>query len=365
MGRILVVDDEKGILEGFQAALAQAGGHQVETANSGEEGLQKLRDAPYDMAFFDIRMPGMDGLTLLKAARPLRPDTDIVMMTGYSSVDTAVDAMKVGAVDYIQKPFSQEELLAHIRKVERSRADRIRRREEEQGFERFTSPMLVQHWVLIVTFTLLSVTGIPLLFPDVFKGVFFFEDSSLLRGLLHRVSAVGLILLSVYHVGYLLFTDDGHFNIKMLLPRIPADVKEFFLDLAYVVGLRDHRPPADRYNWYEKFEYFAVVWGSLIMILSGFVLWFTDPFLRVFPLWVLDVAKVVHRYEAILAILSIVVWHMYTVHLRPGVFPMSRVWLTGRISRDEMIHHHPVEYERVTGRRVDHPSHATGTEVRS
>ncbi len=172
----------------------------------------------------------------------------------------------------------------------------------------------------------------------------------MLRGLMHRVSAVVLILLSMFHVGFVIVSDDGNRNLKAILPRIPADLKEAWGRILYNLGLRAAPPRAGRYNFIEKFEYFGVVWGTFMMVMSGLILWFSDEVLRIAPLWVVDTAKVIHRYEAILAILVVAIWHMYTVHLRPGVFPMSRVWWTGRISREEMIAEHPIEYEERTGR---------------
>lgn len=179
----------------------------------------------------------------------------------------------------------------------------------------------------------------------------------MLRGLMHRVAAVVLILTSLFHVAYVLVTDDGNRNLRAVLPRLPADLKEAWGRILYNLGLRREPPRAGRYNFIEKFEYFGVVWGTFMMVASGLVLWFSEEVLRIAPLWVVDTAKVIHRYEAILAILVVGIWHMYTVHLRPGVFPMSRVWWTGRISREEMISEHPIEYEEKTGRpaRCDAP----------
>lgn len=353
--RILVVDDEDSIREGFRTALARSDARcHVTTASSGEEGLDKLRAEDFDLVFTDLKMPGLTGLDVLEQGKKLRPDTDFVMMTGFGSIDTAVGAMKRGAVDYLEKPFTQDELVQHMGKVQRLREDRLRAREEQQGFLRFSGNMRGQHIILMITFTLLGITGVPLLFPNAFKGVFFFEDSSYLRGLMHRVSAVGLILLSCYHVTYLFVTDDGHRNLRDFLPRLPRDVLDAWGSIKFNLGLQDARPRAARYDFIEKFEYFGVVWGSFIMVVTGLALWFNTRVLQVAPLWVVDLAKVVHRYEAILAMLTIAVWHMYCVHWRPGVFPMSRVWLDGRISREEMIEHHPLEYERITGRPASH-----------
>jgi len=274
-------------------------------------------------------------------------------MTGYASVDSAVGAMKFGAKDFIEKPFTQEELLRFVRTLAATRFARLRKREEDVGFERFSKPMLVQHIVLMITFTLLTITGVPLFFPETFKGVFFLGDSSYIRGLMHRISAVALMGLSLYHTLYILYSEDGNRNLRAIIPRIPGDLKEAGGNILFTFGLRPDRPKAGKFSFFEKFEYFGVVWGTLVMVLTGLVMWFTDSILRIAPLWVVDIAKVVHRYEAVLAILTIAIWHMYNVHLKAGIFPMSRVWLTGRISRAEMLHEHSLEFEVITGRSAD------------
>lgn len=106
-------------------------------------------------------------------------------------------------------------------------------------------------------------------------------------------------------------------------------------------------PKFDRFNFIEKFEYLALAWGSVVMIVTGFALWFQDQAMVVLPKWTLDIAKVIHSYEALLAFLAIIIWHFYHVHLNPEVFPMSRVWLSGEISEHEMKTLHPLEYERI------------------
>ena len=83
------------------------------------------------------------------------------------------------------------------------------------------------------------------------------------------------------------------------------------------------------------------------MIVSGFFLWASNLSFRLFPLWVYDIFQIIHSYEAILAFLAIIIWHLYNVHLTPDVFPMSRVWLDGKISGHDLRMHHPLEYEAI------------------
>ena len=351
MIRILVVDDESVIRKGFEKAFEKHKAHyEIVGVPSGEDAVARLTEEAFDLVFTDLKMPGMDGIEVIRRSKEIRPGTDVVMMTGYSTVESAVDAMKYGALDYILKPFTQSELLGIVNKAERIRNSRIRSDEEGLGFQRWNINLRLQHLVMILTFSILTITGVPLLFPAVFEGVFFFDGSSYLRGLTHRLSAGGMILLSVYHVGYVLFTEDGHHNLREMLPKPLTDLKAMFGLIMYTAGRRTEKPKAGRYDVLEKFEYFAVVWGTVVMVVSGFMLWFAENLFHILPMWALDVAKVVHRLEAVLAILSILIWHTYHVHLKPGVFPGLTVWWNGRVSREYMIEHHPLEYEAVTGR---------------
>jgi cytochrome b subunit of formate dehydrogenase len=276
----------------------------------------------------------------------------VVVLSPDASPEDAVEAMRAGALDYRRFPDGRQELREMVRGHSKLHEQRLDAIEEATGFERWTWSMRVQHIVLIMTFSTLAVTGLPLIFPSVFEGIFFFSDSSLLRGLTHRAAGVGMIALSVLHVGQAIFSPGARRELFALLPRVPGDLRETWGNVMFNLGLREERPRAGKYDFVEKFEYFGVVWGTLVMVLTGLILWFADEVLAIVPLWVIDTARVVHRYEAILAILSVAVWHMYTVHLRPGAFPMSKVWIDGRISRHDMLEHHPAEYERLTGRQA-------------
>jgi len=114
--RILAVDDEAIILDSFRKILVLAG-FSVDTVESGPEALTLLRARDYDFLFTDLKMPEMDGVEVVKAARHLRPDLDVVVITGYGTIETAVETMQFGAVDYAQKPFTEEELIALTEKL--------------------------------------------------------------------------------------------------------------------------------------------------------------------------------------------------------------------------------------------------------
>lgn len=207
---------------------------------------------------------------------------------------------------------------------------------------RLTLAERVQHIVLMVSFTVLIITGIPLLFPkmpmvQVFGGMF------PVRTFVHRFAGVTLAALAAFHVLYVLFSAEGRRDFGRMAPRI-QDIKDFIHYLKYQLGKADEPPPFGKFNPFEKIEYFAVVWGSAVMVATGFMLWFLEATLRIFPLWVYDLVLMIHGYEALLAFLAIILWHLYNVHLKPGVFPLSKVWLDGKVTLRHLKEEHPREY---------------------
>ena len=108
--KILCVDDEDVILDSFRKILV-LDGYSVDTVNSGPEALNLIKSNHYDFLFTDLKMPEMDGVEVTKAVKSVRPDIDVVIITGYATVETAVECMKIGAMDYVQKPFTEDELL--------------------------------------------------------------------------------------------------------------------------------------------------------------------------------------------------------------------------------------------------------------
>jgi len=228
---------------------------------------------------------------------------------------------------------------------------KIRRFLEHEGqiyYLRFSTAQRIQHIILFSCFFLLIATGIPLLLPDtwVVRQMFWFEGSFTLRGMIHRAAAIGLLLVSVYHIFYCLFSPRGNRDLREMVLK-KKDLLDPLRMLLYNLGRRDEPPQYERYNFIEKFEYYAVVWGSGVMLVTGAALWFPVQATFLFPRWVLDIIRVIHGFEAILAFLAIIIWHMYNVHLNPEVFPMSRVWLNGRMSLEFFRHHHRLEFDRV------------------
>src|SRR5512139_720700 len=124
--RILCVDDESVILDSFRRILV-LDGYCVDTVEQGKEALGLIQTHSYDFVFTDLKMPEMDGLEVTKSVKHLRPDIDVIVITGYASIETAVETMKYGAMDYVQKPFTEDELIAFFSKCLIKRKDRLER----------------------------------------------------------------------------------------------------------------------------------------------------------------------------------------------------------------------------------------------
>jgi FixJ family two-component response regulator len=122
--RILAVDDEKIILDSFRKTLVLAG-FSIDTVEQGSEVLGLIRKHDYDFVFTDLKMPGMDGIDVTKAVKHLRPDIDVIVITGYGSIETAVETVKFGAMDYVQKPFTEDELLGFVNTALIKRQDKL------------------------------------------------------------------------------------------------------------------------------------------------------------------------------------------------------------------------------------------------
>lgn len=204
-----------------------------------------------------------------------------------------------------------------------------------------------QHGLLATSFIVLVYTGFALKFPDTWFFAWFvaLEKGYAWRGWVHRGAAVAMVLACLWHLAYLP-TRRGRSHLLAMLPRF-QDVKETVQNLQYLLGLRVEPPRFDRFSYIEKAEYWALIWGSMVMVATGVLLWFENLSLKFLAKWMLDVATMVHYYEAWLATLAIIVWHFYYVIFNPDVYPMNWTWLTGKISEETLRHEHPREYERL------------------
>ena len=203
-----------------------------------------------------------------------------------------------------------------------------------------------QHALLMVTFITLVISGFALRFDQSFVARFFFgwEGGFQLRGTVHRVAAVGFIITIIWHVFFVL-RPRGRAFIKDMLPN-SHDFTFFIQRILYNLGRREHTPCIQRFSYVEKAEYWALVWGTAVMVVTGFMLWFDNWFIQFLPKGALDVALVVHYWEAWLATLAILVWHMYSVVFNPHVYPMNPSWLTGTMPEEMYDHEHPGHLEQ-------------------
>lgn len=217
----------------------------------------------------------------------------------------------------------------------------------ERFFERMTVSERWQHFLLASSFFVLTYTGFALKFPEawLFSWMARMEGGYALRSNIHRVAAVVMLAASVFHLRYMT-TRRGRQLVADLFPRL-EDARDLVSNMLYLLGLRKEPARFDRFGYIEKAEYWALIWGTIVMTVTGFVLWFENQALRAMPKWVLDLATLIHYYEAWLAFLAIVVWHLYTNILNPDVYPMNWTWLTGRISEAQLRHEHYLEWQRI------------------
>jgi formate dehydrogenase gamma subunit len=207
------------------------------------------------------------------------------------------------------------------------------------GQERLTRNERVQHVLLLASFITLVVTGFALKYPHSFwaQPIVQWEKNIPLRGWLHRIAGVVLIGASIYHVIYLVTKREGRRWFKAMLPQV-RDVRDAVETVGYNLGYRPKPPHYARFNYMEKAEYLALVWGTIIMAITGILLWAHNAVLAHLPhaLAVLDVTTAVHFYEAILATFSILIWHFYFVIFDPDVYPLKWTVLTGRAPEHEV-----------------------------
>lgn len=202
-------------------------------------------------------------------------------------------------------------------------------REEEDPM--LTGGERVQHAVLALSFTLLAYSGFALKYPGHWWGLPFEAlGGEEFRRWAHRGAAFAFTALSLYHAAYLTAFRAGRARLMAILP-VKRDLTDPFQVLGYNAGILRKRPMMPRFSYIEKSEYWALVWGSGVMLVTGAVLAFDSASLRNLPLWAIESSRVVHFMEAVLACGAIFVWHGYWVAFDPEVYPMSWAWLTGKV----------------------------------
>jgi cytochrome b subunit of formate dehydrogenase len=233
----------------------------------------------------------------------------------------------------------------------------LRMRDPDRTVVRLTSSQRLQHWLLLTSFIVLAITGFALKYPDSWIAVLL-GSSEAIRRLGHRVAGVVMLLAGAYHLAYIIGSSEGRQAVRDLYPR-RKDISDLVRNVRHYAGGRIAPARIGRFGYAEKAEYWAVAWGVLIMGLTGAMVWFKVEVFGFLPRWLIDAALAVHFYEAILATLSIVIWHFYHVIFDPDVYPVSWAFWDGKVSASHYQHEHPLDVRKVAdegdeqGNRID------------
>jgi formate dehydrogenase gamma subunit len=205
---------------------------------------------------------------------------------------------------------------------------------------RMTRNQRIQHFMLLISFFTLVVTGFALKYPDAALRFIFVNEIG--RSYVHRAAGALMILVSLYHVIYLACYAEGRRMFMDMLPELKdaTDIVDVF---AYYLGFSSKKPQFKRFNYAEKMEYWALVWGTFVMALTGLVIWFKVISTSAVPRWWVDVATTIHFYEAILATLAIIVWHLYQVIADPDTYPLNFAFLDGKMSVEHYQDEHGLD----------------------
>lgn len=219
-------------------------------------------------------------------------------------------------------------------------------------YQRFHWTQRIAHALLFTSFTLLGLTGLPQKYPLSSWGEFLIRlwGGIETTRLVHHICAAILMLLTIYHildVGYKIFVRRVRLT---MLPGI-KDIKDALQAFGYNLGIVKKRPQMGRYTFEEKMEYWALVWGTVIMGITGFMMWNPITTTKILPGEVIPAAKAAHGGEALLAVAAIIIWHMYGVHVKR----FNKSMFTGKLSEEEMLHEHPIELADIKAGLVNPP----------
>jgi len=213
---------------------------------------------------------------------------------------------------------------------------------------RFSSWVRIQHAAIIVLFALLLLTGLPQKWPylDASRWIIIQMGGIFVVRWIHRMTGIVFSILTVAHLSIVIGgLVTARVQPTMLFTR--RDFTDAIENLLYFLGRKDTPPKFGRYDYRQKFEYWGLIFGSTVMVISGFILYFPIQFASILPAELIPAAKVMHSYEALLAFLIILVWHMYGAHLNPDVFPFDTSIFTGNISKARLKHEHRLEYDEL------------------
>lgn len=253
--------------------------------------------------------------------------------------------------------FAAVHTLAWLWRLWRSPHLRVRHRPkpDEMRYQRFKSFHRTLHLIMLLSFFTLASTGMILKFAHMgwAQKLAAFAGGFATTGVLHRLGAVTLIGVFLTHLWDVTRQKRRSGRTWWQVITAPdslifnrTDLREFWQSVKWFLG-RGPRPHYGRYTYWEKFDYFAVFWGMLIIGSTGLFLWFPEFFTKVFPGWWVNVATIVHSDEALLAVAFIFTVHFFNTHFRPDKFPMDPVIFTGQVPLDELRRDKPREYEEL------------------
>ncbi len=207
-------------------------------------------------------------------------------------------------------------------------------------YTRFDKVQSIQHIIFLISFSVLGFTGLPQKYMLSPISIGFFNIFGGIENVrfIHHTSAIVMMVVSLFHVLEVLYRI---FVLRTPISMIPwiSDARHVYDDVIYYLGRRKHKAYYGRYSYAEKMEYLAVLWGTVVMGLTGFMMWNPISTLRFLPGEAVPAAKAAHGGEALLAVLAIILWHFYHVHIKH----FNKSIFTGKLSREEMEHEHPAE----------------------
>ena len=231
----------------------------------------------------------------------------------------------------------------------------------EETVVRFHASQRALHALVMVAFIVLAITGMPQRFSEFAWSQWMIEHMGgiYVTRFIHRVFAWVFVFAALLHVGIVLYhvlIRKGPLSMMLTI----RDVRDAIVAFRYDLGISNQEPKYGRFDFRQKFEYWGMFFGGAVMIVSGILLYFPVTVTRLLPGEFIPAAKALHGYEGLMALLVIIVWHLYGAHFGPEKFPFDRSIFTGRISRERMRKEHPLEYEQLLEK--ENPGGASGRE---